>query len=94
MHSIAAGHEAPPSREVDMSTTESSPRPLQDPEGQLERALIDEFLRTRGHDSRSVETLPDDERKRLLQDASVHAAGKLTEIEARARFVHELHGRE
>ena len=59
--------------------TESDPPPLQDPERQLERALIDEFLRVRGHDARSVE-------------ASVHAASKLAEIEARARFVHELHG--
>jgi hypothetical protein len=73
---------------------ESGPRPLQNPEGQLERSLIEEFLRTCGHDSRSVETLPDDQRKRLLQDASVSAAGKLAEIEARARFVHELHGKE
>ena len=66
--------------------------PRQDPEGQLERALIDEFLRTHGHDARSVAALPADERIRLLQDASVHACARLTEIEARAHFVHELHG--
>lgn len=75
-----------------MTDSESSSPPLQDPEGQLERALIDEFLRTRGHDARSVKTLAEDERKQLLRDASVYAAAKLTEIEARARFVHELHG--
>ena len=94
MHRIAAEQRRPALSEVDMSMTESRPRLLQDPEAQLERALIDEFLRARGHDSRSVETLPDEERKRLLQDASVHATGKLAEIEARARFVHELHGKE
>ena len=75
-----------------MSEKESTPRPVQDPEAQLERALIDEFLRTRGHDSRSMKRLPEDERKRLLQDASRHAAAKLAEVESRARFVHELHG--
>jgi hypothetical protein len=70
------------------------PRPLRDPDRQLERALIDEFLRTRGHDSTSVESLPVDERQRLLQGASIYAGGKLTEIEARAHYVHELHGKE
>jgi hypothetical protein len=69
------------------------PRPLHDPDGQLERALIDEFLRTRGHDSTTVESLPVDERLRLLQAASVNAGGRLTEIEARAHYVHELHGK-
>ena len=68
------------------------PPPSQDPEAQLEQALIDEFLRLRGHDATSVERLPADERLRLLQGASAYAAGKLAEIEARARYVHELHG--
>jgi hypothetical protein len=75
-----------------MSEQESSPHPMQDPEGPLEQALIAEYLRTQGHDSRSLENLPDLERRRLLQDASTYAAAKLTEVEARARFVHELHG--
>jgi hypothetical protein len=75
-----------------MSEKESNSRRLQDPEAQLEQALIDEFLRTRGHDSHSVESLAEHERTRLLQDASIYAAAKLTEVEARARFVHELHG--
>lgn len=66
--------------------------PRQDPEGQLERAFIDEFLRTHGHDARSVAALSADERIRLLQEASVHACARLAEIEARAHFVHELHG--
>jgi hypothetical protein len=66
--------------------------PRQDPEGQLERALIDEFLRMHGHDATSVASLPAEERTRLLQAASVHACARLAEIEARAHFVHELHG--
>jgi hypothetical protein len=40
----------------------------------------------------SVEHLAERERKRLLLDASIYASGKLAEVEARARFVHELHG--
>jgi hypothetical protein len=30
--------------------------------------------------------------RKVLRDASTYAAGKLTEVEARAHFVHELHG--
>jgi hypothetical protein len=71
---------------------ESGQQPLQDPNGLLESELINEFLRTRGYDLRSLDSLPDDERRRLLRQASMHAAGKLTEIEARAHFVDGLHG--
>jgi hypothetical protein len=71
---------------------EPGQQPLQDPNGPLESELINEFLRTRGYDLRSLDSLPDDERRRLLRQASMHAAGKLTEIEARAHFVGQLHG--
>jgi hypothetical protein len=65
---------------------------LQDPEGQLERTLIEEFLRARGYSAGQVEALPADQRTQLLKEASIYAAAKLAEVEARARFVHELHG--
>jgi hypothetical protein len=71
---------------------EPGQQPLQDPNGPLESELISEFLRTRGYDLRSLDRLPEDDRRRLLRQASMHAAGKLTEIEARAHFVAELHG--
>jgi len=40
--------------EVLMSDQESTPAPMQDPEGPLEQALIAEYLRMQRHDSRSV----------------------------------------
>ena len=64
---------------------------LEDPESLLERAFIEEFLRARGHDPRGLAALPEDERMHLLQAASVYAAGKLAEVEARAHFVREIH---
>jgi hypothetical protein len=67
---------------------------LQDPESQLERAFIDEFLRAHGSDSDHVNSLPADAREWLLREASIYAAGRLTEVEARARLVHELHSKE
>ena len=75
-----------------MSEQHVNPRPLQDPEARLEEALVAEFLRTRGHDSSSIASLPEPDRQRLLHDACQYAAAKLTEVEARAHFVHNLHG--
>jgi len=67
-------------------------RVLEDPMKLLEAALIEEYLQARGHDHQSVHTLPDDQAKRLLSDASVYASAKLSEVESRAHYVHELHG--
>ena len=66
--------------------------PLENPERRLEQTLIREFLRARGYDSRALEALPENDRKRLLTEASIHAAGKLAEVEARAHFVRDVHG--
>jgi len=77
-----------------MTTKEPDARAMEDPEGQLESALIEEFLRGRGFDPAALHALPEDEAKRVLTEASVYAAGKLAEVEARAHFVHEIHGEE
>jgi hypothetical protein len=58
---------------------------------QLERALIDEFIRDRGHDPSHLDMLPAAERHVLLAAASVHASLRLMEVESRARFVHDIH---
>jgi hypothetical protein len=73
-----------------MATKQFEIQPVRDPEGQLERALIDEFLRTRGHDLRSIQGLPTDQKDDLLRRASLYAAARLAEVGARAHFVHEL----
>ena len=59
--------------------------------GQLERTLIDEFLRSHGVEPRSVSRLPEKERQKLLADASVYASGKLMEVEARSHYVEQIH---
>jgi hypothetical protein len=68
-------------------------RAMEDPAGQLETAFIEEFLRARGVDSAALHALPDVEVKRVLTEASVYATAKLAEIEARAHFVREIHGK-
>jgi hypothetical protein len=75
-----------------MNEPEPPTSPMTDPEARLEQALIDEFLKLRGHDAPSLTRLPASDRQRLQREASIYAAAKLAEIAARAHFVHELHG--
>jgi hypothetical protein len=63
---------------------------MEDPEAQLERSLIEEFLLAHGHRPRDVPALPEEQRRHLLEGASVYAAGRLAEIQARAHYLHEL----
>ena len=71
---------------------ESDRSPITDPNAVLERALIDDFIRAHGHDPARLHELPDEERRRLESGASQYAAAHLAEMEARAHYVHELHG--
>jgi hypothetical protein len=74
-----------------MSAERADTSALQPPLGQLERALIDEFVRARGYDPLKLADLPEQEREKLLKEASVHASARLTEVESRSHFVHEIH---
>ena len=65
---------------------------LHAPESELERSLVSEFLRMAGHDADSLQRLPELDRNRLLAAASTYAADRLAEVDARARYVHVLHG--
>jgi len=75
-----------------MAPNEFETRAMGDPEAQLERNLIEEFLRSRGLDWHALHALPEDQATRVLKEASMYAASKLAEVEARAHYVHELHG--
>jgi hypothetical protein len=69
-------------------------QPMEDPEAQLERAFIDEYLKLHGHTLEDVRKLPQPELTALLEAASTYAAGKLAEFESRAHYVHEIHNKE
>ena len=73
-------------------TSERSERGLEDPNAQLEMALIDEFLRALGLDRQKLHDLPKNQARRLRREASAYATARLTEVESRAHFVHEIHG--
>jgi hypothetical protein len=68
-------------------------RPMADPEGRLERAFIDDYLRQHGHEPEEVRSMPEEPARALLAAAAIYAAGRLAELEARAHYVHEMqHG--
>jgi hypothetical protein len=66
--------------------------PLEEPQAALERAFIDEYLRVHGHDIGMLYRLPSDQVQSVLREAALYAAARLAELEARARYVHEIHG--
>jgi hypothetical protein len=57
----------------------------------LEQSLIDEYVRMHGHDPARLSELVAADRDALLRSASLYASGKLSEVETRSHFVHELH---
>jgi hypothetical protein len=75
-----------------MSADHTNPNAPHVPLGELERALLDEFIRVRGYDPDNLHDLPEAELDMLLKAASLYASGKLTEIESRLHFLDEMHG--
>jgi hypothetical protein len=57
----------------------------------LERCLIEEYLKRKGHTRESLKSLPNEEAHQTMKEASTYASGKLSEIEIRARFTEDLH---
>jgi hypothetical protein len=70
---------------------QSDKAPLEAPLGELERSLIDEYLRAVGYDPLTLDQLPEPLRNNLLREASVYASGKLMEVESRSHFLQEIH---
>lgn len=73
-------------------TAERADVRMEDPQAALERAFIEQYLRSRGQTLRSLHELPAEQVKALLKDATLYAATRLAEVEARAAYVHEIHG--
>ena len=66
-------------------------QPTEDPQAQLERAFVDEYIRLHCYDPESVRLRPEAEMMLLLEAACMYAAGKLAEFESRAHEVHDIH---
>jgi hypothetical protein len=63
----------------------------EDPEAKLERALMEEFLRSKHRSFTDIALLTPAERNHLLDLAARYADQRLAEIGARAHFVGDLH---
>jgi hypothetical protein len=74
-----------------MSSDRSDTPPVESPLAQLERAFILEFVRARGLDPLRLGELAEPVRQALLAEGSVYASAKLSEVESRSHFVHEMH---
>jgi hypothetical protein len=66
--------------------------PLEERQAKLERALIDEYLIAAGERPDDVRRRADPAALDLLKAAAIYAAGRLTEVESRAHYVHDIHG--
>ena len=75
-----------------MKAREIDARPFEEPLSELERQLITAFLSDGGFNYHDLLSHGDDEARRLLAQAALHASERLSEIEARSRYVHKLHG--
>ena len=75
-----------------MSTKEKAPQKENTEEihALLEKCLIDGYLKKKGYTRESLKSLPADEAKMLMREASIYASGKLSEIEIRARVVKDF----
>lgn len=71
-----------------------NPRRLEEPLAALERQLIDDYLRASGHDPNVLRDQRDEASRKLLTEAALHAAVKLTEVECRSHYLRKLHGEE
>ena len=77
-----------------MTDKNTGVRPMEDPQAQIERAFIDEYVRLHGYDSESVRLRPEAEVMTLLEAASTYAAGRLAEFESRAHYVHDIRAKD
>jgi hypothetical protein len=75
-----------------MDAIQQDSKPLDDPLAEVERQLISAYLAGAGQTRSSLLARHDEEARRLLADASRYASAKLTEIEARAGYLHRLRG--
>jgi hypothetical protein len=64
---------------------------LEDPQARLERTFLEEYLTARGRSLSTVSmSAPGD--RQLLRQAAEYAAVRLAEIDARAAYIHQIHG--
>jgi hypothetical protein len=59
----------------------------------LERAFLEDYLATLGHDLSSVKNLPPEDNRKVMTAACLYASLRLTQIEATAMLLEGLHNK-
>jgi hypothetical protein len=75
-----------------MRSTLTDVVPVEEPLAELERQLIAAYVTGAGQDVHVLRARTDVAARTLLMEASRYASAKLSEIEARFRYLHTLHG--
>jgi hypothetical protein len=75
-----------------MTSTHTDAVPIEEPLAALERDLIAGYVARAGEDLHDLRTRTDGVARNLLAAASRYASTKLSEIEARFRYLHSLQG--
>jgi len=74
-----------------MRPTLTDTLPIEEPLADLERRLMAAYVAGAGEDLHSLRTRTDVTARHLLAEASRYASTRLTEIEARFHYLHQLH---
>ena len=75
-----------------MSTNENNSQKIfSDIQPFLEKVLIETYLEGKGFTMTKLKTMPEEEVKQLMKEASTYASGKLAEVEVKAHLMQELH---
>lgn len=64
---------------------------IEEPQSELERALIEEFLASKGMHLADLAKLPEAEVSHLMAEATTYTSLHLAEIDARAHLIQRLH---
>ena len=66
--------------------------PMHEPLADLELRLIDDYIRSAGHDPDALRRRSDEAARQILASASAEATAHLAVIECRSQYVRHLHG--
>jgi hypothetical protein len=65
---------------------------VEGPQSVMEKMLLEEFLRGKGYQLKDLHTLPDEQARALMTEASKYASLKMAQVESSAHFREKIRG--
>lgn len=75
-----------------MNELEFSRQVTEGPQSVMERMLLEEYLRGKGYQLKDLHTLPEEQAKVLMTEASQYASLKMAQVESSAHFREKIRG--